>query len=497
MMTQQNNNPYRSILKATGVFGMMQVFRTLISIVSFKFVAVYLGPIGLGIVSLLNNAVNIIVAITNFEFLTIATREVAIVHDPNDKSKSYKTVLILNKMAIIIGVFGAIVSILFSKTLSRFVFGNQDKQYWFVLLSFYFIITSFSNARMAILQGLKNIKTLALCNIISAFFIAIGTVIIYYFYRIEGIIWVMLYSSIVLLVVTIYFTRQFSFKISAFNFKDFYNQSSPMFKLGVFMSLNLIFGQICNFIIKLYINDNGSSSQILGYYEVSTVILVNYLGLIFNAMSYDFFPKLSSVSMDNEKIKQLVNNQIEIAIILVTPAIILLYLSAPFLIKLLYSNEFSSSFLILKMALFSIIMKAVIFPLGYIVLVKGNKKNFFKQALLGDLLNLTFSVFLFQIWGLFGLGVAYVLNYFFYGIYIYNMVNKQYGFYFFRSCQKLIISNLIIGILAVVIIYNFQQLYLYILISILSLFSILYSLRELNQRINLKEFIIEKMNRNK
>jgi O-antigen/teichoic acid export membrane protein len=149
------------------------------------------------------------------------------------------------------------------------------------------------------------------------------------------------------------------------------------------------------------------------------------------------------------------------------------------------------------MALFSIIMKAIIFPLGYIVLVKGNKKNFFKQALLGDLLNLTFSVFLFQIWGLFGLGIAYVLNYFFYGLYIYNMVNKQYGFYFFRSCQKLIIANLIIGILAVVIIYNFQQLYIYILISTLSLFSILYSLKELNQRINLKEFIIEKMNRNK
>ncbi len=57
-MSQQNNKSYRSILKATGVFGMMQVFRILISIVSSKFVAVYLGPIGLGLVSLLNNAVN-------------------------------------------------------------------------------------------------------------------------------------------------------------------------------------------------------------------------------------------------------------------------------------------------------------------------------------------------------------------------------------------------------------------------------------------------------
>jgi O-antigen/teichoic acid export membrane protein len=497
MMIQQNHKSYRSILKATGVFGMMQVFRTLISIVSFKFVAVYLGPIGLGIVSLLNNAVKIIVAITNFEFLTVATREVALVHDANDNSKSNKTVLILHKMSIIIGLFGAIISILFSKTLSNFVFGNHDKQYWFLLLSFYFIITSFSNARMAILQGVNNIKTLALCNIIAATFIAIGTIIIYYFFRIEGIIWVMLYSSVVLLLVTIYFTRQYSFKFSSFQLKDFYNQSSPIFKLGFYMSLNLIFGQICNFVIKLYLNKSGSSPEILGYFEVSTIILVNYLGLIFNAMAFDFYPKLSAISLDNEKIKQLVNNQIEIATILVTPAIIFLYLTAPFLIRLLYTHEFLNSFLILKLALFSIILKAIIFPLGYIVLVKGNKKLFFKQALFGDMLNLIFSIVLYHFWGLLGLGLAYVLNYAIYGIYIYQMVNKQYGFYFFKSCQKLIITNLIIGILAVVIIYNFQQLYIYILISILFVISFLYSLNELNQRLNLKEFIIEKFKRNK
>jgi O-antigen/teichoic acid export membrane protein len=496
-MSQQNSKTYRSILKATGVFGMMQVFRMLISVVSSKFVAVYLGPVGLGLVSLLNNAVNIIVAITNFEFLTIGTREVALSHNPNDNSKLYKTVTILQKMAIVIGLFGALISLVFSKTLSHFTFGNQNKQHWFILLSFYFIITSFSNARMAILQGVNNIKTLALSNIIAAFFIAIGSISIYYFFRIEGIIWVMLYSSVVILLVTIYFTRQYSFKIPPFKLKEFYDELSPMFKLGFFMSLNLIFGQICNFIIKLYLNDSGASSQILGYYEVSTMILVNYLGLIFNAMSYDFYPKLSSISLDNEKVKKLVNNQIEIALILVTPAIIFLYLSAPFLIKLLYTHEFSSSFLILKMALFSVILKAVIFPLGYIVLVKGNKKLFFKQALFSDILNLFFSIIFYHFWGLFGLGIAYVLNYIFYGIYIYTTVNKNYGFYFSKSCQKLILSNLMIGILAVVVIYSFQQFYIYVFISILFLFSILYSYKELNERLNLKEFIIEKMNRKK
>ncbi len=495
-MNQQNHS-YRSILKATGVFGIMQVFRTIISIISSKFVAVYLGPIGIGLVSLLNNAVNIIVAITNFEFLTIATREIALVNG-NDKTKSMnKTIALLQKMAVLIGLFGSILSIVFSKTISIFTFGTPNKQYWFILLSIYFFITSLSNARMAILQGVNKIKTLAICNSIAAFFIAIGTIIIYYFLRIEGIIWVMLSSCIILFLVTIYFTRQYSFKIIPFKYNEFYEQSSPIFKLGFFMSLNLIFGQICNFVIKIYLNDAGASSQVLGYYEVSSVILINYLGLIFNAMTYDFYPKLSSVNEDNKKIKQLVNNQIEIALILITPAIIFLYLATPFLINLLYSHKFYSSFLILKMALFSVILKAIIFPMNYIVLVKGNKKLFFMQALFGDVLNLIFSIGLYKYYGLLGLGIAYFLNYILFAFYIYRIVNKHYDFNFVPSSRKLIAISLLFGVLAIIIIYSLEQIYAYVFISILFILSFLYSLKELNQRINFKEFLIEKMNKNK
>jgi O-antigen/teichoic acid export membrane protein len=492
-MNPDKNKSYRSIVKATGVFGTMQVFRTLISVVSSKFVAVYLGPVGFGLLSLFNNAVNIIVAVTNFQFLTVATREVALVSHSTDESKLAKTIGLLQRMAVFIGVLGVVVSLFFSKTLSILTFGNSNKQHWFMLLSIYLLITSFSNARMAILQGVNKIKTLAVTNILAALITAFGSIIIYYYLRIEGIIWVMLYSSIVLLLVTFYFTRNYTFKFNSLGFKDFYTNSSPIFKLGFFMSLNLIFGQICNFIIKLYLNDTGGTPQILGYYEVSTVILVNYLGLIFNAMSYDFFPKLTFISTDNEKIKQLVNNQIEIALILVTPAIVFLYLAAPFLIELLYSKEFASTFVILKFALFSVILKAVIFPLGYIVLVKGDKKLFFKQALFSDLLNLILSILLYKCYGIVGLGIAYFIHYAVYAVYIYQMVKKNYGFSFIESRRKLILVSLIIGILAITILYTFEQVYIYILISILFLISVIYSLRELNSRIRIKEFLDKKI----
>ena len=494
-METQNNSSYRSILKATGVFGVMQVIKLLISIVSSKFVAIYLGPVGIGIVSLLNNAVTIILAVTNFEFLKTATREVALNNDSDDRIKLTNTIATLQKMALFIGMFGALISILFSKTLSHFTFGSYEKQHWFILLSFYFIVTSFSNARLSILQGVNNIKTLALSNILIAFFTAVGSIVIYYFMRMDGIIWVLLYSSVVVFGFTMYFTRQFSFELFPIDFKEFYATSSPIFKLGFFMSLSLIFGQISFFIIRLYLNNNGASSEIVGFYEVNTVVLVNYVGLIFNAMSYDFYPKLTAISEDKKKMNLLVNNQIEMALILVTPAIVFLYLTAPFFIQLLYSKAFLSSFVILKMSLFSVILKAVIFPLGYMVLVKGNRKLFFKQALLSDALNLVLSIILYHFYGLTGLGLAFILNYVLYGIYIYAVVRKEYQFEFLFESKKLISTNVIFGIAAILFVYYFTTSYSNMFLVLLFILSLLFSYVELNKRIDIKGFIREKINK--
>lgn len=496
-MNEDNNKSYKSILKATGVFGMMQVSKMAITIVSSKFVAIYLGPVGLGLVALLNNVINIILAITNFEFLKTATREVALNSAPENNSQLNNSITTLQKMAVFIGFFGAVFSVVLSKYLSYYTFGTYDKQHWFVILSIYFLLTSFSNARLSLLQGLNKIKILAISNIIVTFLTAIGSILIYYFLRLDGIIWVVLYSSVILICVNFYFTREYSIKFYPIIFKDFYNESLPVFKLGFIMSLNLIFGQISYFILRLFLSNKGASNEILGFYEVSTVIMVHYLGLIFSAMAYDFYPKLSAISLDNSKVKNIVNNQIEIAIILVTPAIVLLYIIGPFLIEILYSKDFLNSFIILKIALFSVILKAVVFPLGYIILAKGNKKLYFKQALFGDLLNLGFSILFYHYFGLIGIGVSFVINYLVYGFYIYYLNKKYYDFSFTAECLKLIKINVFIGVLAIIFIYSFNEILMYVLLLSLLLISMFYSYSELNKRIDIKAFINKKFKRNK
>ena len=68
-MAENNRNSYGSILKATGLFGGVKVFEILMSIVRTKFVALLLGPSGMGIYGLISSPINLIkqIALTEFK----------------------------------------------------------------------------------------------------------------------------------------------------------------------------------------------------------------------------------------------------------------------------------------------------------------------------------------------------------------------------------------------------------------------------------------------
>jgi len=477
----EEQHSHHSILKATGIFGFVQLLKMVVFAVSSKLVALFLGPIGMGLVALLQNVLQIILALTSFEFLKTATREIAI----KKETTFATTVNLLFQLAIGIGVLGGLVSVLFGLFFNKIIFTTSLPFSWYWLLILYFVFTSISNVYVAILQGVNQIKTLAIFNLAVSFFTALGSVPLYYFFRTEGVIWVVIYGALVQLVLAYLFTRNYTWQFNVLSLKELKIMASPLMQLGFFMSINLIFGQICFLLIKLFLTQTFHSTAIVGLYEVGNVILVNYLGLVFQAMSYDFYPKLSMINHDNDAVKKLVNKQMEIAIILITPAVLLLYLMGPLVLELLYSKAFLPAFSILKFALLSVILKAITMPLGYIILAKGNKKQFFKQELLGDFLNVTLSILFYNYFGLEGLGLAYVLHYAIYALYVYFVVNKSYAFEFESALKKLIIVNVNLG-MGVALALCFLPQYHYF-VGVLVVFSVVYSYRALQQRVDLKK----------
>ena len=161
----------------------------------------------------------------------------------------------------------------------------------------------------------------------------------------------------------------------------------------------------------------------------------------------------------------------------------------------LYSKDFLPVNMILKTGLFAMIIKAVIWPLGFVILAKGDKKQYFIQELLGDFLNVSLTILSYNYFGLLGIGLASILNFSLYGFYVYRVVNKKYGFSFKVACAKIIVLSLFVGAASCLCLFYFSNFTAQIIISILLVFSLVYSFRGIDKRVGLRNYYLKIKNK--
>jgi O-antigen/teichoic acid export membrane protein len=460
-----------------------------VGIVSAKFVALFLGTTGIGLVGLLQNTLAIISSITGFGINISGVRMVALARVSKDEQEFSKTVLVLKRASVATGILGVMLTLILAKPLSIWTFGSADYTNWFLILSVNFIFSSLAVNYMMLLQGTRSMKAIAVSTVVYAVMVTSVTLPIYYFLKLDGIVSVLVLTSVLNFVVNWLFARQIKIIPVQVGFKETIMRSKELIQLGFLLSINVIFGQITAYLLKLYFNFQYATESILGLYVVATTLLITYVGMIFSAMSTDFYPRLSTVQTDNSKVTEMVNDQIEVALLLITPLIVIFYFLAPVLITVLYSEAFLGVVLILEWALLAIIVKAIIWPLAFIILAKGEKKLYFQQEILGDAMNIIFTIIGFYYLGLLGIGLAMLFNYLVYGIYVFYVVNKKFQFEFRKNTLLLMVKSIFIGLTAGIAVSFLDYPNAYVVLAILSIISLYYSFIELNKRIELKKYL--------
>jgi O-antigen/teichoic acid export membrane protein len=466
-----------------------------VSLVGSKFVALFLGTTGIGIVGLLQNTLAIIASVTGFGINISGVRLVALAHAENNHEEFSKTIIVLRRCSYATGILGFLLTLALAKPLSIWTFGSGDYVGWFLILSINFIFSALAINKMALLQGTRAMKAIAVSTVVYAVVITGVTIPIYYFFRMEGIVAVLILTAVLNYAVNWFFARKIALVPVQVSVKETIFRGKEMIQLGFLLSINVIFGHIMSYLLKLYFNNQNANESVLGLYVVSSTLLITYVGMIFSAMSTDFYPRLTAVQKDNAKVKEMVNDQIEIALLLITPLILGFYFLAPLIIRVLYSVEFIEVVLILKFALLAIIVKAVIWPLAFIILAKGEKRLYFKQEILGDAMNIGFTILFYQYLGLVGIGLAMLFNYIVYGIYVFKVVQNKFQFNFRKNTLEIIIKSSVLGILAATSVFLFDYPIAYWILVVLCLVSLYYSYVALNERINLSEYVLKFKNK--
>lgn len=446
-MKGKDENSYRSILKGTSFFGGVQVLQILITLVRGKFVAMFLGPEGMGISSLFTTSSNTLQRFSSLGLNLAIVKEVAAKSDNTDRLPT--AIAVARKLITATSIAGALLCILFAPLLSRITFGDTGMEWQFMLLGIVVGLTVAFNGKLSILQGFHEVKRISLASLVGGVTgLAVG-VPLYYFFGTKGIVPAMIALALAMYV---FYSLSLRKAVKVEHVKFSWQTHKPIVRklvtLGLLLMTNDLIASLVQYLINVFIKYEDSDVAV-GLYQAANSITNQYTGMVFAAMAMDFFPRLSKAASDNRLMRDVVNRQSEIVAIIIAPASILLILTSPVLIHILLTSKFMPASPLMRWMGLGILFRALMVPMGYISFAKGNKKLFFwLEGIFCNVLTLSLSCLFFKFYGLIGLGYALVADNAICLVVYYIVNHRMYGYSFSRGALFYMAGALALGSMA-------------------------------------------------
>lgn len=446
---RESDATYDHVIKYTGLFGGVQGIMMLISVARNKIVSELLGPSGLAIIKLFDNAVKLINQSTDFGISFSAVKHVAELFEQGTEEEVRNFVRTVRTFCLMTGLLGMLVCLALCQQISYWTFDSYDYTWHFAVLSLVVCMLTVQGGEMAILKGLKKLKKVAVIAVFGAIATLVICAPIYYFWRIDGIVFSLLLSGMAVLAIHLYYsTKVIPWRVSIFSKKE-YSKGIPMVKLGIGYIIAGIFGQGAEYIIRTLILRYGELADV-GLYTSGYTLAVSYANLVFVAFEADYFPRLSASHHDPKRMNQTVNQQIEVGTLLMAPLLTFFVLAMPILVPLLFSSKFVDAVPMAICASFYIFFKALTLPTAYLALAKGDSRMYMMTELVYDIFIAVAIPFAFKWWGLEGAGWALSVAGFLDMVLIHTLYSINYGYRMDMRKLKLYVAQFICFAVAVV-----------------------------------------------
>lgn len=481
-------------MKATSIYGGVQVSQIIVQIVKSKFIAILLGPGGMGIVGLLTSTIGFISGLTNFGLGISAVKNVAAADASGDSERVAIVKTVLQRWVWATGLIGTILTLFLSPWLSIITFGNQDFTIAFIWISVTLLFNQLSIGQLALLQGLRKINYLANANLTGSLLGLFIAVPIYYRWGIDGIVPVIISTSLANMFRSWYFANKVKIGKIKISRATTLHEGKEMLRLGFMISLSGIINAGASYILGIYIRNIGGVEQV-GLYNACFAIINIYTGMVFSAMATDYYPRLSAVAQSNEKSKEVINQQAEIAILILSPVILIFLVFINWVIIILYSTKFIPINEMIHYSALGMFFKAASWSISFIFLAKGASKLFFWNELIANINLLVLNVISYKYFGLTGLGISFMVSYILYLIQVYVVARLKFEFSFNTAFYKIFSLQFGMAVLCFVVVKLFISPYSYAIGSLFVVLSIYFAYKELDKRIDVKSIILSLKNR--
>ncbi|MCM1110765.1 MAG: oligosaccharide flippase family protein [Clostridium sp.] len=410
---QRHNRPKgggaltRRVYRVLGIFTGTQMLSLICSVIRTKLIALWTGAAGVGLFGLYNVAVEMVSTLTQLGLRGSAVRDIAAA----PPGRRPTIIAAVRRWGLWLGFGGMVFAIVASPLLAIVSFGNTDRWLSFALLSVVMLAGSVNNAEQAVMQGTGTLRRLASASLWGTVAALLLSVPMVWFWRLDAVVPVIVVYSLAMTASTLALRgRPTETETATPSAKETVALGRGFIRLGIYMTVSGFAVWLASYLLMSWIGREAGEDAV-GYYQAGNTLLIRYVGILFAAISMEFYPRLSSIAENRRHLGVYLNHEIITILRVAAPLAVLFVIAAPLIVRVLYSGEFLVIVPYITIGITGVILRAAAWCMSYVVLARGDGRLFMITEILSATVYLALSVGCFRAWGVTGFGVAFLLWY--------------------------------------------------------------------------------------
>lgn len=339
-----------------------------------------------------------------------AEREVSLEQLRSIISNAYLIVLISSIMI-------CLTMIVFGKSLSIIVLGNDSYYIIFIVLGFFLLPYGLNSIWLGVLNGVREIKLYSIINISTSVVFFIIVSVLSFFWVVPGSLTAMATGQSFILIITILLLKNKNFWIWTPSLNSI--SKSGIIKLLKFSSMSFTTALILptsQIFLRTYLSHKLSWVDV-GYWQAVSRVSDAYLLFFTTTLTTYFLPKFSSIS-STTLMKRELKNGYKFLVPIVIAVAIMIFIFKHNITILLYSDMFTPMEILYKWQLIGDVVKVCAWMLSYVLLAKSMTKIFIFCEVFFTFSYVIFTIIFTNYFGLIGTVYAFTFNFVIYLIFL-------------------------------------------------------------------------------
>jgi enterobacterial common antigen flippase len=354
-------------------------------------------------------------------------RQIAEAVGSNDEQRVARTVTVLRRVAVLLGLLGMASLIVLSRQVSQWAFGGEqhvDAIAWLSLAVFFRLV---ADGQAALFQGMRRIADLAKIGVLGALAGAVASIALAALLGEQGVVPGLIATAAVATLISWRYARTVRVQHVRMSGSEVRDEAGSLLKLGLaFMASALLMTGAAFAVRAIVLQHSGVDAA--GLYQAAWTLGGMYVGFVLQAMGTDFYPRLVGMIDDRAHSNRIVNEQAQVSLLLAGPGVIATLVFAAPVVTAFYSKEFALAIDALRWICLGMALRVVTWPMGYIIVARNRRLVFFATEFAWTVVNVGLSWMCIARFGLTGAGMAFLGSYVFHGLMVYVVVRHMQGF---------------------------------------------------------------------